>query len=309
MRSKLPIIGLSILMALAVGSCSLSHADSTLVAVPNLLGMTQEEATTILDGAGLRSLVEQSETASFPAGRVCDQNPRAGTIVEKDSFVSLYVARQPSGEGNQTATSLQTPAGSATAGESTTETKLTEYLLSTSVEGQGTIQIVPDQPSYSPGTVATLTAIPAGGWTFDRWGGDVATAANPFLHVMVPDDVNIIAHFSFGPIRTAEVVGGETKDDHVVKNLGPYRLEAAATYRITCTIFPDLTDDGSPDVASATVLVTRASGGGYTFSVSTTDSLGEKSNGLGFTSGSTEDWQVRVELRDCYDYSIELVKE
>ncbi|MDP2931605.1 MAG: hypothetical protein Q8O05_03775, partial [Chloroflexota bacterium] len=53
------------------------------------------------------------------------------------------------------------------------------YTLAVSTTGQGSVARTPDQPTYPIGTVVTLTASPATGWSFDRWSGDLSGSANP----------------------------------------------------------------------------------------------------------------------------------
>jgi uncharacterized repeat protein (TIGR02543 family) len=56
--------------------------------------------------------------------------------------------------------------------------------LSLSTQGQGTIQSIPSGPTYQAGTIVQLTAVPAPGWQFSNWSGDLTGAANPATIVM-----------------------------------------------------------------------------------------------------------------------------
>src|SRR5439155_13031965 len=53
------------------------------------------------------------------------------------------------------------------------------WALEVQTVGSGTVTRNPDQPSYAPGSVVTLTAAPATGWHFVGWSGDAGGAANP----------------------------------------------------------------------------------------------------------------------------------
>jgi hypothetical protein len=58
------------------------------------------------------------------------------------------------------------------------------FTLSLSTQGQGTIQSIPSGPTYQAGTIVQLTAVPAPGWQFSNWSGDLTGAANPATIVM-----------------------------------------------------------------------------------------------------------------------------
>jgi pectate lyase/pectin methylesterase-like acyl-CoA thioesterase len=60
----------------------------------------------------------------------------------------------------------------------------TGFTLSLSTQGQGTIQSIPSGPTYQAGTIVQLTAVPAAGWQFSNWSGDLTGAANPATIVM-----------------------------------------------------------------------------------------------------------------------------
>jgi hypothetical protein len=53
------------------------------------------------------------------------------------------------------------------------------YILSTLTTGNGTVQTDPAQNEYLHGTVVEITAVPATGWVFDRWEGDLTGNTNP----------------------------------------------------------------------------------------------------------------------------------
>ena len=55
----------------------------------------------------------------------------------------------------------------------------TNYTLSTSVTGSGTVILNPTGGSYSPGTMVTCTANPQTGWVFSNWTGDLTGTTNP----------------------------------------------------------------------------------------------------------------------------------
>jgi uncharacterized repeat protein (TIGR02543 family) len=68
------------------------------------------------------------------------------------------------------------------------------YTLTTNIVGSGTVTRDPDQATYEPGTPVTLTAVPAGGYTFSGWSGDASGLDNP-LSITMDANKNITATF------------------------------------------------------------------------------------------------------------------
>jgi hypothetical protein len=61
------------------------------------------------------------------------------------------------------------------------------HALSLGVTGLGSIQRDPDQNYYAHGSDVTLTALPADGWEFVQWTGDLSGSTNPRLLGMDSD--------------------------------------------------------------------------------------------------------------------------
>jgi regulation of enolase protein 1 (concanavalin A-like superfamily) len=53
------------------------------------------------------------------------------------------------------------------------------YTVSTNVSGDGAVTLDPDQAAYAASTPVTVTAVPAAGWRFNGWSGDLSGATNP----------------------------------------------------------------------------------------------------------------------------------
>jgi uncharacterized repeat protein (TIGR02543 family) len=89
------------------------------------------------------------------------------------------------------------------------------YTLTIIVEGSGTVIKDPDQPTYAYGQIVNLTAIPATGWSFNHWTGDLTGNQNPAT-ITIDNNKNVIANFSntsgYTLIITIEGSGTVTKD-------------------------------------------------------------------------------------------------
>lgn len=68
------------------------------------------------------------------------------------------------------------------------------FTLTTTVVGNGSVTLAPQQAQYQPGAVVTATATPGSGWLFLEWGGDLSGADNP--HSLTVDaNKHVTAHF------------------------------------------------------------------------------------------------------------------
>ncbi|WP_425639173.1 HYR domain-containing protein [Algoriphagus yeomjeoni] len=70
-----------------------------------------------------------------------------------------------------------------------------QYALNTSVIGQGIVQRDPNLNLYNEGSEVTLTAIPAEGWSFVQWSGDISGSQNPY-QLTINKESNVVAEFS-----------------------------------------------------------------------------------------------------------------
>lgn len=78
----------------------------------------------------------------------------------------------------------------------------TPLTLATSVVGNGTVNVDPQQESYSMGKEVELTAIPTPGWIFSHWSGDLTGSKNPAKLTMNADK-NVVANFVEGAFTLA----------------------------------------------------------------------------------------------------------
>lgn len=70
-----------------------------------------------------------------------------------------------------------------------------KYLLALTANGSGTTIPTLGQHNYDAGTVVDIAAIPANGWRFDSWNGDVL-GTNPSISLEMDGNHNVSANFS-----------------------------------------------------------------------------------------------------------------
>ncbi len=76
------------------------------------------------------------------------------------------------------------------------------YTLTTSVVGEGTIEVTPEADRYEEGAVVTLTAIPDGELAFAGWSGDI-TGSEDQIEITMTQDFSVIA--TFGEVLSVDV--------------------------------------------------------------------------------------------------------
>lgn len=70
-----------------------------------------------------------------------------------------------------------------------------QYNLTVTTTGNGGVNKDPDQASYINSSSVTLTAVPASGWSFSGWSGDLTGTTNP-VTVTMDGNKNVTATFS-----------------------------------------------------------------------------------------------------------------
>ncbi len=109
-----------------------------------------------------------------------------------------------------------------------------QHTLTTSVAGSGNVARTPDWDTYDAGMTVRLVALPASGWRFDRWEGDLSGGANPATISMDRDRavhaVFVPAPFTFSglsPEPMAELaVGVETLFTYTAQVSGAHFTQA-----------------------------------------------------------------------------------
>ena len=74
------------------------------------------------------------------------------------------------------------------------EVTVPPFDVNVTVNGNGTVNLDPPGGSYGQVTNVTLTAVPAAGFAFNGWSGDVSGMDNP-LTTTIYDDINVTAEF------------------------------------------------------------------------------------------------------------------
>ena len=104
----------------------------------------------------------------------------------KDALLAKRIVTYCDGKlvGSPYALSLYIQNEGLTSITATLPTSSPESTLAVSVVGMGTVNKSPDLGAYDVGSVVTLTAVPAAGWTFSGWGGDLTGSVNPANIIM-----------------------------------------------------------------------------------------------------------------------------
>ena len=154
---------------------------------------------------------------------------------------------------------------------------LEQVALTVAVEGEGSVEVEGiDEVGTAPVQVDTgveqvLTAVPADGWRFDHWGGDVDETDNP-LTLTIDEDVTITAEFVETFTLTVRILdedgeeffSDEDPESDTFTGSGVYdpgtEVEIAASvpdgWEFDRWISEDFNTDGVDDVADAETTVT-----------------------------------------------------
>ncbi|MEQ9050591.1 MAG: chondroitinase-B domain-containing protein [Marinoscillum sp.] len=82
------------------------------------------------------------------------------------------------------------------------------FSLASSIVGEGSVMWSPEKETYHLGEIITLTATPADGYQFSKWGGDLDGTDNPKM-ISITEDMNVIAEFAL-PVTPAPLGTGST---------------------------------------------------------------------------------------------------
>ena len=152
-RRAAVIAGLALLALAIIALLVLLSGDDDkgTIAVPNVVGQPQAEATRILTEAGLKVQVTQRDSP-VATDQVSDQDPDAGQLVSRDSTVTIFVARPAP---TTTAPSTTRPTAT-TGGPATTQGTTATTAPATT---QGTTATTAPPTTAPPTTAAPTTTV------------------------------------------------------------------------------------------------------------------------------------------------------
>ncbi|MBI3880630.1 MAG: immunoglobulin domain-containing protein [Verrucomicrobia bacterium] len=116
-------------------------------------------------------------------------------------------------------------------GNKSINASFTRYLLSVTTSGSGTVTRNPNQTFFAPGSVVTLTALPAVGFGFTGWSGSATGTVNPLMVVM-DGNKSVNASFASNELRVVTTTGGK-----VLRN--PNQTNFASGTTVILTAVPD----------------------------------------------------------------------
>lgn len=171
-------------------------------------------------------------------------------------------------------------------------TPLIAYTLDLGVSGLGTVDIDPDQTTYSSGQKVMLTAVPNPGYHFDGWSGGISSSENP-LTITMSQDYLIIGSFIVDAVPT------EISNVQVVANQSTATITWLTNEPATSLVYYGITvayelgqvEDLSLVTNHSLILTDLDAGTMYHFQVTSEDGLGHSSStaDLTFTTQTNTD--------------------
>ena len=130
---------------------------------------TEYTLTVAVSPSGGGTVAQSPSRSSIPSGWVATLTATAASGYSFGSW---------SGDASGATSPIQV---TMDANKSVTAVFIAQYTLTVAVSpsGGGSVAKSPDQTQYAAGTVVTLTATPAAGYTFSQWQGDATGSTNP----------------------------------------------------------------------------------------------------------------------------------
>jgi hypothetical protein len=103
------------------------------------------------------------------------------------------------------------------------------YTIDITIDGNGYVEKIPDNPTHHCGSNVTLTAIPDPGWDFSYWSGDLSGSNNP-EYIIMNSDKTVTAHFTSGEYKiNINIEGNGVVIKNPNHNTFPYGEEVELT--------------------------------------------------------------------------------
>jgi len=106
-----------------------------------------------------------------------------------------------------------------------------QYTLTVSTVGSGSVTKAPEQDTYTYGTSVQLTAVPALGWSFVGWSGDLGGSANP-TSIIMDNNKTVTATFTQNEYTLTIAIAGSGS---VSKNPDQSTYHYGDTVHLTAT--------------------------------------------------------------------------
>jgi hypothetical protein len=129
---------------------------------------TQNQYTLTINTVGNGLVTKSPDQANYTYGSVV-------ALTASPSLGWSFAGWSGDASGTVNPTSI-TIIGNAVVGATFTQD---QYSLTVNTVGDGSVTWSPYLPTYTYGTVVTLTAYPTSGWSFSGWSGDASGTANP----------------------------------------------------------------------------------------------------------------------------------
>ena len=165
-------------------------------------------------------------TVEPPEGGSIVMNPSSGQVLEG---TSVTFSAQPKGDyvfagWSGSVSGTENPKTVTVTSDLTVTANfiLREYPLSISIEGEGSVseRVISTKTDYSSGTVVELTALPATGWSFDHWEGDLTGADNP-ISITISSAKTVKAVFTKNHYAyNLRIVGPGVVDEYLMETKG-----------------------------------------------------------------------------------------
>lgn len=92
--------------------------------------------------------------------------------------------------------------------------------------GEGTVAVTPNKVEYIRGEVVQLEAVPADGWAFESWGGDLS-GSDPVQEITMDADKAIVANFTVAQLTLDVTIVGPGQVQ--LSPPGPYEFDQQVT--------------------------------------------------------------------------------